>query len=265
MKMEILLEPTSNKLLDNLKMEMEMEIPSVKASANSDIVYFFTSAQDGDPLQDDDGPCGGHPKDETKRTCGVPSLVMLRSWRSVSKKFCSLLFVRVYKTEVRVSQTQFEPMVVAEVVSHCLERGTLDVSHEKMTEFFMFVTPSTQVGDRPQDEVGHHKEEFLIGCPGPCKSIVMGKDVIDALNPDDPAFRVSANGPALGVLFPTSALIGESKAKSRPELDQLARSFGCPALRFSQMRGCRLFFAPGHVSSFKRLVSSFQAIQAWQR
>ncbi|GJS22564.1 retrovirus-related pol polyprotein from transposon TNT 1-94 [Tanacetum coccineum] len=38
---------------DNLKMEMEMEIPSVKASANSDIVYFFTSAQDGDPLQDD--------------------------------------------------------------------------------------------------------------------------------------------------------------------------------------------------------------------
>ncbi|GJV58637.1 retrovirus-related pol polyprotein from transposon TNT 1-94 [Tanacetum coccineum] len=39
--------------LDNLKMEMEMEIPSVKASANSDIVYFFTSAQDGDPLQDD--------------------------------------------------------------------------------------------------------------------------------------------------------------------------------------------------------------------
>ncbi|GJY70319.1 hypothetical protein Tco_0474022 [Tanacetum coccineum] len=38
---------------NNLKMEMEMEIPSVKASANSDIVYFFTSAQDGDPLQDD--------------------------------------------------------------------------------------------------------------------------------------------------------------------------------------------------------------------
>ncbi|GKD57573.1 hypothetical protein Tco_1290960, partial [Tanacetum coccineum] len=38
---------------DNLKMEMEMEIPSVKASANSDIVYFFTSAQDGEPLQDD--------------------------------------------------------------------------------------------------------------------------------------------------------------------------------------------------------------------
>ncbi|GJW11060.1 U-box domain-containing protein 11-like protein [Tanacetum coccineum] len=59
MKMEILLEPTSNKLLDNLKMEMEMEIPSVKASANSDIMYFFTSAQDGDPLQDDVRLCLG--------------------------------------------------------------------------------------------------------------------------------------------------------------------------------------------------------------
>ncbi|GJR91209.1 hypothetical protein Tco_0215220 [Tanacetum coccineum] len=38
---------------DILKMEMEMEIPSVKASANSDVMYSFTSAQDGDPLQDD--------------------------------------------------------------------------------------------------------------------------------------------------------------------------------------------------------------------
>ncbi|GJV12926.1 hypothetical protein Tco_1354467 [Tanacetum coccineum] len=37
---------------DHLK--MEMEIPSVKASANSDIVYFFTSAQDGNTLQDDE-------------------------------------------------------------------------------------------------------------------------------------------------------------------------------------------------------------------
>ncbi|GJZ39044.1 hypothetical protein Tco_0585607, partial [Tanacetum coccineum] len=51
-------------LTDNLKMEMEMEIPvpemlSVKASANSDIVYFFTSAQDGDPLQDDVRLCLG--------------------------------------------------------------------------------------------------------------------------------------------------------------------------------------------------------------
>ncbi|GKA18405.1 hypothetical protein Tco_0698320 [Tanacetum coccineum] len=44
---------------DILKMEKEMEIPSVKASANSDIVYFFTSAQDGDPLQDDVRLCLG--------------------------------------------------------------------------------------------------------------------------------------------------------------------------------------------------------------
>ncbi|GJS86607.1 hypothetical protein Tco_0769243 [Tanacetum coccineum] len=39
---------------DHLKMEMEMEIPSVKASANSDIIFFFTSAQDGNRLLDDE-------------------------------------------------------------------------------------------------------------------------------------------------------------------------------------------------------------------
>ncbi|GKA77687.1 retrovirus-related pol polyprotein from transposon TNT 1-94 [Tanacetum coccineum] len=44
---------------DILKMEMEMEIPSVKASANSDVMYFFTSAQDGDPSQDDVRLCLG--------------------------------------------------------------------------------------------------------------------------------------------------------------------------------------------------------------
>ncbi|GJU33186.1 hypothetical protein Tco_1176775 [Tanacetum coccineum] len=43
--------------MDHLK--MEMEIPSVKASANSDIIFFFTSAQDGDPLQDDVRLCLG--------------------------------------------------------------------------------------------------------------------------------------------------------------------------------------------------------------
>ncbi|GJZ33387.1 putative ribonuclease H-like domain-containing protein [Tanacetum coccineum] len=37
---------------DHLK--MEMEIPSVKASANSDIIFFFTSAQDGNKLLDDE-------------------------------------------------------------------------------------------------------------------------------------------------------------------------------------------------------------------
>ncbi|GKF73644.1 hypothetical protein Tco_0219976, partial [Tanacetum coccineum] len=41
-------------LQDHLKMEMEMEIPSVKASANSDITFFFTSAQDGNKLLDDE-------------------------------------------------------------------------------------------------------------------------------------------------------------------------------------------------------------------
>ncbi|GJV02931.1 hypothetical protein Tco_1336500 [Tanacetum coccineum] len=40
-------------------MEMEMEIPSVKASANSDVMYSFTSAQDGNPLQDDVRLCLG--------------------------------------------------------------------------------------------------------------------------------------------------------------------------------------------------------------
>ncbi|GJY49439.1 hypothetical protein Tco_0439395, partial [Tanacetum coccineum] len=45
--------------MDILKMEMEMEIPSVKASANSDVMYSFTSAQDGNPLQDDVRLCLG--------------------------------------------------------------------------------------------------------------------------------------------------------------------------------------------------------------
>ncbi|GJR00570.1 putative reverse transcriptase domain-containing protein [Tanacetum coccineum] len=67
MKMEILLKPTSNKLLvgdlcDSARIKLvstgkkrcyERSHKGVKASANSDIVYFFTSAQDGDPLQDD--------------------------------------------------------------------------------------------------------------------------------------------------------------------------------------------------------------------
>ncbi|GJV50357.1 putative ribonuclease H-like domain-containing protein [Tanacetum coccineum] len=43
-----------HKVKDHLKMEMEMEIPSVKASANSDIIFFFTSAQDGNKLLDDE-------------------------------------------------------------------------------------------------------------------------------------------------------------------------------------------------------------------
>ncbi|GJV92277.1 hypothetical protein Tco_1540090 [Tanacetum coccineum] len=36
------------------KDHLKMEIPSVKASANSDIIFFFTSAQDGNRLLDDE-------------------------------------------------------------------------------------------------------------------------------------------------------------------------------------------------------------------
>ncbi|GJU39074.1 hypothetical protein Tco_1192031 [Tanacetum coccineum] len=57
-EMEQVLEYTQQgagyKVSDHLKMEMEMEIPSVKASANSDIIFFFTSAQDGNKLLDDE-------------------------------------------------------------------------------------------------------------------------------------------------------------------------------------------------------------------
>ncbi|GJY47584.1 hypothetical protein Tco_0436647 [Tanacetum coccineum] len=62
---------------DILKMEMEMEIPSVKASANSDVMYSFTSAQDGNPLQDDVRLCLGDDlkkaQDHSQRQakCGV--------------------------------------------------------------------------------------------------------------------------------------------------------------------------------------------------
>ncbi|GJX48978.1 hypothetical protein Tco_0275823 [Tanacetum coccineum] len=47
-------EDPDNPTHDHLKIEMEMEIPSVKASANSDIIFFFTSAQDGNKLLDDE-------------------------------------------------------------------------------------------------------------------------------------------------------------------------------------------------------------------
>ncbi|GJY97953.1 hypothetical protein Tco_0514863, partial [Tanacetum coccineum] len=57
-EMELVLEYTqqgaSHEVSDHLKMEMEMEIPSVKASTNSDIIFFFTSAQDGNKLLDDE-------------------------------------------------------------------------------------------------------------------------------------------------------------------------------------------------------------------
>ncbi|GKD42122.1 elongation factor Tu [Tanacetum coccineum] len=40
-------------------MRYERPHKGVKASANSDVMYFFTSAQDGDPLQDDVRLCLG--------------------------------------------------------------------------------------------------------------------------------------------------------------------------------------------------------------
>ncbi|GKA27381.1 retrovirus-related pol polyprotein from transposon TNT 1-94 [Tanacetum coccineum] len=65
MKMEILLESASNKLLEYHKDggcgdgNPSSDMSSVKASANSDVMYSFTSAQDGDPLQDDVRLCLG--------------------------------------------------------------------------------------------------------------------------------------------------------------------------------------------------------------
>ncbi|GKC07299.1 hypothetical protein Tco_0998909 [Tanacetum coccineum] len=37
----------------NIKQALGRPHKGVKASSNSDVMYFFTSAQDGDPLQDD--------------------------------------------------------------------------------------------------------------------------------------------------------------------------------------------------------------------
>ncbi|GKB97322.1 hypothetical protein Tco_0983459, partial [Tanacetum coccineum] len=121
------------------------------------------------------------------------------------------------KTEVRVGQTQFEPMVLAEVVSHFLERGTSDVSHDKMIEFFVFVTPiahkmrldiirrSLSVLSDVQDH-GSQKEATIFTADSSFSTV--GSFVAytrTTLEPNDSAFRVSANGPALGVLFRASA------------------------------------------------------------
>ncbi|GJV80395.1 hypothetical protein Tco_1516265 [Tanacetum coccineum] len=62
MKMEILLEPTLNKLsVGSFKdgdgdgdTHYERSHKGVKASANSDIIFLFTSAQDGNKLLDDE-------------------------------------------------------------------------------------------------------------------------------------------------------------------------------------------------------------------
>ncbi|GJR84804.1 DNA-binding WRKY transcription factor [Tanacetum coccineum] len=83
---------------DHLKMEMEMEIPSVKASANSDIIFFFTSAQDGNKLLDDerlslaDDLKKAHDQNQNKTECSVlvdvlyaPSPICAFSLRVVSR------------------------------------------------------------------------------------------------------------------------------------------------------------------------------------
>ncbi|GJU99442.1 putative reverse transcriptase domain-containing protein [Tanacetum coccineum] len=65
-EMEILLEPTSTKIRylkdgngDGNSQFLRRPHKGVKASANSDVMYFFTSAQDGDPSQDDVRLCLG--------------------------------------------------------------------------------------------------------------------------------------------------------------------------------------------------------------
>ncbi|GJZ95767.1 retrovirus-related pol polyprotein from transposon TNT 1-94 [Tanacetum coccineum] len=54
----------------------------VKASANSDIVYFFTSAQDGDPLQDDETDI--QEKDEKSSKNGQNRARNEKAWKSQS-------------------------------------------------------------------------------------------------------------------------------------------------------------------------------------
>ncbi|GKA02529.1 hypothetical protein Tco_0675194 [Tanacetum coccineum] len=74
MTMEILLEPTSNKLLVGYFKDGDGDGNSlphkgVKASANSDVMNFFTSAQDGDPSQDDVRLCLGDDLKKAQDQC----------------------------------------------------------------------------------------------------------------------------------------------------------------------------------------------------
>ncbi|GKB11426.1 putative reverse transcriptase domain-containing protein [Tanacetum coccineum] len=59
MKMEILLEPTSNKLLDNLKMEMEMEIPRV--TENFQVIIKSSNEELEAPIEDQPLPADASP------------------------------------------------------------------------------------------------------------------------------------------------------------------------------------------------------------
>ncbi|GKC05774.1 hypothetical protein Tco_0997384, partial [Tanacetum coccineum] len=70
----------------------------VKASANSDVMYFFTSAQDGDPSQDDVRLCLGDDlkkaQDHSQRQADKIAVVFI----SVHQKFSDM--GKTYKTQV---------------------------------------------------------------------------------------------------------------------------------------------------------------------
>ncbi|GJX82094.1 retrovirus-related pol polyprotein from transposon TNT 1-94 [Tanacetum coccineum] len=111
---------------DIVKMEMEME--SVKASANSDVKYSFTSAQDGEPLQDDVRLCLGNDlkkaQDHTAlnpcfNVSGVDYLIenISRDLEFQDDGFAT----RTYKKKARNDPTmssEYEQYLKADFVSH---------------------------------------------------------------------------------------------------------------------------------------------------
>ncbi|GKA28673.1 hypothetical protein Tco_0714918 [Tanacetum coccineum] len=78
MKMELQLKPNIKQAIGSLKMERgdvsTQPHKGVKASANSDVMYFFTSARDSDPSQDDVRLCLGNDlkkaQDHSQRQAG---------------------------------------------------------------------------------------------------------------------------------------------------------------------------------------------------
>ncbi|GKD00587.1 hypothetical protein Tco_1170861 [Tanacetum coccineum] len=67
----------------------------VKASANSDVMYFFTSAQDGDPSQDDVRLCLGDDlkkaQDHSQRQAYLQGEVLHRTWLVSNEGFSEVL------------------------------------------------------------------------------------------------------------------------------------------------------------------------------
>ncbi|GKB60449.1 hypothetical protein Tco_0916635 [Tanacetum coccineum] len=137
MKMEILLEPTSNKLLVGYLKDGDGDGNSqphkgVKASANSDVMYFFTSAQDGDPSQDDVRLCLGddlkkaqdHIKPSTSASGPQPSSntkkdMILQTQSSTQKNK-----VEVHPRQVKSSLKNKDHVVAP--------KGTAHVQHSKL-------------------------------------------------------------------------------------------------------------------------------------